>query len=139
MDMSAGILQWLKAQGFHALRARDTARFPRDPGTFIAVGEGNTRAKAFLNSYMGMDAELTEYYGRLLHTQLTLEVYTAREKGAAVCDEQTALLTAALCSFTAPFPCVELRTEPVRYDDATRCFCRSVTVSYMHWLCTDEE
>ena len=27
----------------------------------------------------------------------------------------------------------------VPYDDAVRCFCRSVTVSYTQWLCTEEE
>lgn len=139
MDMSAGMVQWLKVQGFHALRALEAARFPRDAGTFVAVGEGKTSAQALMNSYMGMDAELTEYYGCLMQTQLKLEVYTAREKGAAACDEQTALLVAALCRRDAPFACTEVSAEPVRYDDAVRCFCRSVTVSYTQWLCTEEE
>lgn len=139
MDMIEDIARWLKIAGFHVLRAQNAARFPRDSGTFVTVGEGKTSAVAFLNPYMGMDEEQTDHYGRLLRTQLTFEVYTAREKGAAVCDAQTALLTVALCAHDAPFYCMELSTQPVRYDDDTRCFCRSVTASYMQWLCTGEE
>ena len=46
MDMSAGMLQWLKAQGFHALRALEAARFPRDAGSFVAVGEGKSATRS---------------------------------------------------------------------------------------------
>ena len=45
MDLSAKMLQWLTQQGFHAVRAGNTALFPRLKSYLVAVGPGKTETK----------------------------------------------------------------------------------------------
>ena len=85
MDLSTKMLQWLTQQGFHAVRAGNTALFPRLKSYLVAVGPGKTETKrTLISTYLGADGEGNRYFGRLLSTELTLEVFSAQAQGAAL-------------------------------------------------------
>ena len=64
MDLSAKMLQWLTQQGFHAVRAGNTALFPRLKSYLVAVGPGKTETKrTLISTYLGADGEGNRYFG----------------------------------------------------------------------------
>ena len=56
MDLSTKMLQWLTQQGFHAVRAGNTALFPRLKSYLVAVGPGKTETKrTLISTYLGSE------------------------------------------------------------------------------------
>lgn len=135
MDLSAKMLQWLTQQGFHAVRAGNTALFPRLKSYLVAVGPGKTETKrTLISTYLGADGEGNRYFGRLLSTELTLEVFSAQAQGAALCEEKAEALLRAVQRDGTPFHCTGIAAGQTSYDAKADCFRKTVTVTGDVWM-----
>lgn len=140
MDLSAAMLQWLTQQGIHAVRAGRATLFPRLKSYLVAVGAGKTETKrTLISSYLGTDGNGKRCFGRLLSTELTLEVFSAQAQGAALCEETAELLLCLLQREQAPLRCRRITVGKTVYDAKADCFRRLVTAAADAWVYTSGE